>query len=244
MAIVSGDMSTFFNYDEHEPIEVFVIENNLGGGAGVDTDSFVEIKSLCKLIAPLVNIRHFNPAMLWSTTQTSHRLIKNGKNYVHMFTICKYLSSYNLSNRAHPHEYYALKQLLRDMFIGRQVERSNEEIATSENFKDIKNKLCSLQECLTVGGVAAVVASDDPTISTLNDCLKNLTDLVYTVRSDTAVMYADLNSAIENLKTQTQLDVMNKIAFGNDTLLDGIKSIKDILLSRNSKKQHQQQTVS
>ena len=49
-----------------------------------------------------------------------------------------------------------------------------------------------------------------------------------------ATMHTNLIESLASIKSM-QHDVTNKIAFSNDTMIDNIKSIKDIVL-RNTKK--------
>lgn len=230
--ITSSSDAPQFRYED-ELIDVFVVENARDGW--VDRDAFVELKAACKLMAPLVHLRHFSPAMLWANTVTSHRLTKNNKNYVHAFSLCKYLANYNMGERAHPSQYYTLKRLLGDLLVGGQNEPAPG--PTDESLNDIKSRLCSLQECLVSSQSPVYQSAANPLDeSSMNATMESLRDLVATMRSDAAAMYADLSSAIESVKSAQQ-DITNKMAFSNDTMLDGIKSIKDIIL-RNKKHQH------
>ncbi|QHB21790.1 p24 [Artaxa digramma nucleopolyhedrovirus] len=214
-----------FKYDD-ESIEVVIIENS-----DDDRDGYVELNCAAKLIAPIATIRGFNKAVLWTNVLPSHKLVRNNKNYVHVFALCKYLSVYNLSAKQHRHEYYIVKRLVSDLIMGAQSQ-------IVDPINDIKNQLCVLQECIS-GGTASAPGSDiylstttttttPPNSTTMTNALSHWTECVRDVlRHENLSIY----TALENIKN-LQLDFTNKLAFSNDTMLDSFKSIKDIIIRK------------
>ncbi|AXU41611.1 P24 capsid [Spodoptera eridania nucleopolyhedrovirus] len=214
---VAADNSTQFQYND-KLLEVVIIENG-----EYDRDGYVELTAACQLIAPLVNIRGFNPAVMWANAHNSHKLSRNNKNYVHVFALGKYLSSYKLSSDgAQRPELLTLKQLMCDLLIGAQSQ-------IVDPLVDIKTQLCNLQECIQNGG------NGSTTIYQSNSSpydLKNNTNeheiLRDIIRSEHASLYSGISNTLDSIKSM-QADLTNKIAFSNDTMLDGFKSIKDSL---------------
>ncbi|QEI03500.1 P24 [Spodoptera cosmioides nucleopolyhedrovirus] len=215
-----GDNSTQFQYND-KLLEVVIIENGED-----DRDGYVELTAACQLIAPLVNIRGFNPAVMWANVHNSQKLSRNNKNYVHVFALGKYLSSYRLSsNGGQRPELLTLKQLMCDLLVGAQSQ-------IVDPLVDIKTQLCNLQECIQNGGNGSTIYqsnvqydSNNSKGGNNNDNVELLRDII---RSEHASLYSSISTALDNIKSM-QADLTNKIAFSNDTMLDGFKSIKDIV---------------
>ncbi|ACO53575.1 p24 [Euproctis pseudoconspersa nucleopolyhedrovirus] len=202
------DSSIQFKYD-NESIEVVIIENG-----DDDRDGYVELNAAAKLIAPIATIRGFNKAVLWTNVLPSHKLVKNNKNYVHVFALCKYLSLYNLSTKRHKNEYYIIKRLVSDLIVGAQSE-------IIDPINDIKNQLCNLQECISGGSAGMYHSTTTPNPASSIECFKEM------LRHE----MLNVNNALDNIKSM-QSDFTNKLAFSNDTMLDSFKSIKDIIIRK------------
>ncbi|ACI28717.1 P24 [Agrotis ipsilon multiple nucleopolyhedrovirus] len=227
------DAGQQFQYND-KLLEVVIIENG-----DDDRDGYVELTAVAQLVAPIVNIRGFNPAVMWANVHNSQRLTRNNKNYVHAFALGRYLSSYKLSSSSSRPELIVLKQLICDLLMGAQSQ-------VVDPLVDIKAQLCNLQECLTSSSVSsASVATgimyplsssssssvapyeSSSSSSHYNEMLRDV------LRSEHASLCANISGALETIKSM-QADLTNKIAFSNDTMLDGFKSIKD-MMSRNKK---------
>ncbi|QNV47854.1 viral capsid protein [Alphabaculovirus altersperidaniae] len=212
------DNSAQFQYND-KLLEVVIIENGED-----DRDGYVELIAVSQLIAPLVNIRGFNPAVMWANVHNSQKLTRNNKSYVHVFALGKYLSSYKLSpsgGQQRP-ELLTLKQLMCDLLVGAQSQ-------IVDPLVDIKTQLCTLQECIQNNNSSTIYSSPSlPPFENLkgsgndHDFIKDL------IRSEHASLYNSLSNAFDNIKSM-QADLTNKIAFSNDAMLDGFKSIKDII---------------
>lgn len=225
---VVPDNSTQFQYND-KLLEVVIIENGED-----DRDGYVELTAAAHLIAPLVNIRGFNPAVMWANVHNSQKLSRNNKNYVHVFALGKYLSSYRLSsNGAQRPELLTLKQLMCDLLVGAQSQ-------IVDPLVDIKTQLCNLQECIQNGNGSTIYNNGSSSNhlssydngggggggkSNSTDNVELLRDII---RSEHASLYSSISTALDNIKSM-QADLTNKIAFSNDTMLDGFKSIKDIV---------------
>jgi Baculovirus P24 capsid protein len=213
------DPAVQFQYDNHV-LEVVIIENGED-----DRDGYVELMAAAKLIAPLVNIRGFNHAVMWANVIPSQRLSRNTKNYVHVFALGRYLSSYKPTPQ-HRHELLALKQLICDLIIGAQSQ-------VVDPLSDIRSQLCSLQECITT----TTTTMTSPPLYQQQQPYDNSGGMhnaeVYRdiLRSEHAALFANISGALETIKSM-QADLTNKIAFSNDTMLDGFKSIKDIVMRK------------
>ncbi|AUV65273.1 P24-capsid [Alphabaculovirus myunipunctae] len=218
----SNDAAVQFHYDEHV-LEVVIIENGED-----DRDGYVELMAVSKLIAPLVNIRGFNHAVMWANVIPSQRLTRNNKNYVHVFALGRYLSSYRPSSTHHRHELLALKQLICDLIMGAQSQ-------IVDPLSEIKTQLCTLQECLGNAPPPQQPLYQNENLSSsssLSSGGKNNTEVWRDIlRSEHAALFANINGALETIKSM-QADLTNKIAFSNDTMLDGFKSIKDVVLRK------------
>ncbi|QEI03699.1 P24 [Rachiplusia nu nucleopolyhedrovirus] len=218
-----------FQYND-DVIEVVIIENS-----EEDRDGYVELSAAAKLLTPLVNIRNFSKAVLWANVSPSQKLTRNSKNYIHVFALGKYLSSYVFTNKVHHPQYYVLKQLFCDLLVGAQSQ-------VVDPLNDIKNQLCSLQECLSSNNHSSMSLSlyqpSDNSSSNGNNLTGNSTvtyDAVETLRemiqNEFSVFYANINNVLENMK-HSQADLSKKIAFSNDTVVDTFKSIKDIIIRK------------
>ncbi|AWW14477.1 p24 [Hyposidra talaca nucleopolyhedrovirus] len=223
-AVEQENSPLHFQYDD-ESIEVVVIENG-----DDDRDGYVEVASAVNLLAPIVTIRGFNKAVLWTNVLPSHKLTRNNKNYVHVFGLCKYLSMYNLSNSRHPPQFFVLKRLISDLIIGAQSQ-------VIDPINDIKTQLCSLQECIANNGNGTLMANTNmqhvyqPTTTGINGATDWTESLREILRHENTALLANISSALESIKS-LQLDLTNKLAFSNDTMLDSFKSIKDIIIRK------------
>nr|AGS47947.1 capsid protein p24 [Ectropis obliqua nucleopolyhedrovirus] len=234
-----------FKYDD-DTLEVVIIDNGEN-----DCDGYVELSAAAKLLTPIATIRGFNKAVMWTNVLPSHKLIRNNKNYIHVFALCKYLAMYNLNNSRHPPEYYVLKRLVNDLLMGVQSQMV-------DPINDIKTQLCTLQECFTnqnynvinnkndngniidtnnsgsgvVGGINDIYLPTTQTLSASNN--NNLTwidSMRDIVRNENNTLYSNLASLIESVK-HLQIDFTNKLSFSNDTMLDNFKSLKDIVVRK------------
>lgn len=205
-----------FQYND-KTLEVVILENG-----DDDRDGYVELIAAAQLIAPLVNIRGFNPSVMWANVHNSQKLTRNNKNYIHVFALGKYLSSYKLSANGAPQrpEMLTLKQLMCDLLMGAQSQ-------VIDPLSDIKTQLCNLQECISNNNSTSTIyqsksSYDKNTSSNDNEMLRDI------IRSEHASLYSNISNALDNIKSM-QADLTNKIAFSNDTMLDGFKSIKDVM---------------
>ncbi|QYC92721.1 P24 [Trabala vishnou gigantina nucleopolyhedrovirus] len=226
----SDNNSMQFKYDD-ENIEVVIIDNG-----DDDRDGYVELIAAVKLLMPIVTIRGFNKAVLWTNTLPSQKLTRNNKNYVHVFALCKYLGLFNLSNSNRPHQYFVLKRLVSDLIVGAQSH-------IVDPINDIKLQLCSLQECLqqTAVGTNVIAKTAGSTTdqiyqpTTVSHAATNSTFSIDSwrdlLRNENSSLYANILTAIDGVKN-LQLDLTNKLAFSNDTMLDNFKSIKDIIIRK------------
>lgn len=200
-----------FQYND-KLLEVVIIENGED-----DRDGYVELTAAAELVKPISNIRGFNPAVMWTNVHSSQRLTRNNKNYVHVFALGKYLSAYKLSSNVQPPELFTLKQLMCDLLIGAQSQ-------VVDPLNDIKTQLCNLQECIS--GNNNIVISNDKSSSMYKSYDSEIIRDI--LRSEHASLYANINNALDTIKNM-QADLTNKLAFSNDTMLDGFKSIKDMM---------------
>ncbi|AYN44969.1 p24capsid [Alphabaculovirus alterspexiguae] len=200
-----------FQYND-KLLEVVIIENGED-----DRDGYVELTAAAELVKPISNIRGFNPAVMWTNVHSSQRLTRNNQNYVHVFALGKYLSAYKLSSNVQPPELFTLKQLMCDLLIGAQSQ-------VVDPLNDIKTQLCNLQECIS--GNSNIVISNDKSSSMYKSYDSEIIRDI--LRSEHASLYANINNALDTIKNM-QADLTNKLAFSNDTMLDGFKSIKDMM---------------
>nr|WRQ96252.1 p24 [Mamestra configurata nucleopolyhedrovirus A]WRQ96417.1 p24 [Mamestra configurata nucleopolyhedrovirus A] len=219
----NDDDSMQFQYDD-QTLEVVIIENG-----DDDRDGYIELTAAAKLLAPLVTIRGFSHAVLWANVISSQRLTRNNKHYVHVFALGRYLSAYKLSTH-NKRQVQAVKQLICDLIIGAQSHLVDPLI-------DIKTQLCTLQECLA-GNNQLSNTTDNvmyqapqpplPSQQASYESLNNTEVWRDILRSEHAALFANIGGALETIKSM-QADLTNKIAFSNDTMLDGFKSIKDMM---------------
>ncbi|AKC91649.1 p24 [Lambdina fiscellaria nucleopolyhedrovirus] len=232
VAVSGGDdnrLSTRFQYDD-EVIEVVVIENG-----DDDRDGYVEIDAAAKLLTAVATVRGFNKAVLWTNMLPSHKLVRNNRNYVHAFAICRYLSAYNLSNSNHPPQYYILKRLVADLIVGAQSQ-------IVDPIDDIKTRLCSLQECvennvlingsaasskngnavyqpttvpITGGAVAHTKTESALNSKRLSVWMESMREFI---RAENAALLSNINIAIDSIK-----NIPNNFAkFNNDIMVDSM----------------------
>ncbi|AUF81649.1 p24 [Malacosoma neustria nucleopolyhedrovirus] len=220
---------TQFLYD-NESIEVVIIENNEN-----DRDGYVECSIAARLLAPIVTIRGFNKSVLWTNVHSSQKLMRNNKNYVHVFSLCRYMGMYSLSTSSHPHEYYILKQLICDLIIGAQSQMI-------DPLLDIKKQICTLQDCITgttqagSGGenAAGNITIYHPTTMSTSAATANVYDYENVremIRTELSIFLSSVGNIMENVKNM-QMELLNKLAFSNDTMLDSFKSIKDLIIRK------------
>ncbi len=217
-----------FQYND-DVIEVVIIENHED-----DRDGYVELTAAAKLLMPIVTIRNFNKAVLWANVTSSQKLTRNSKNFIHVFALGKYLSSYVFSNKSHSPQYYVLKQLFCDLLVGAQSQ-------VIDPLNDIKNQLCTLQECLNGNGnnSSSLSLYQPPDNSSLNNNVGSVSynhndsvdALREMIRNEFSVLYSNINNVLENVRT-SQVELGKKIAFSNDTVVDTFKSIKDIIIRK------------
>ncbi|QED40638.1 P24 [Chrysodeixis includens nucleopolyhedrovirus] len=216
-----------FQYND-DIIEVVIIENSED-----DRDGYVELSSAAKLLAPITNIRNFTKSLLWTNVLPSQKLTRNSKNYIHVFALGKYLSSYMFTNKTHPPQYYVLKQLFCDLLLGAQSQ-------VVDPLNDIKNQLCSLQECINGSNSSAMSLYQPPnsgltptTSSSINSNINYevIEALREIIQNEFSMFYTNVNNVLENVKN-SQTELTKKIAFSNDTVVDTFKSIKDIIIRK------------
>nr|WUR10725.1 P24 [Calliteara abietis nucleopolyhedrovirus] len=229
-----------FQYDD-ENIEVVIIENSED-----DRDGYVDLTAAAKLLKPIVTIRGFNKAVLWTNVLPAQKLTRNNKNYVHVNALCKYLGVYNLANATHAPQYYVLKRLIGDLIVGAQS-------SVVDPIQDIKSQLCTLQDCLTVnqnnnnstihnggggGGNGGVLVGDEslyrPVAAAITSCkfpdqwAESFKEII---QYENGVALNNILANLEQIKN-AQTDLTNKLAFSNDTMLDSFKSLKDIVIRK------------
>nr|ANW09685.1 p24 [Malacosoma sp. alphabaculovirus]ANW12336.1 p24 [Malacosoma sp. alphabaculovirus] len=222
---------TQFQYDD-ESIEVVIIENSEN-----DRDGYVEYSIAARLLAPIVTIRGFNKSVLWTNVHSSQKLMRNNKNYIHVFSLCRYMGMYSLSTSSHPHEYYILKQLICDLIIGAQSQMI-------DPLLDIKKQICTLQDCITgtTGGVGSggenatggTTIYHPTTVSSSSTNTANVYDYENVremIRTELSIFLSGVSNIMENIKNM-QMELLNKLAFSNDTMLDSFKSIKDLIIRK------------
>nr|QED40070.1 P24 [Spodoptera frugiperda multiple nucleopolyhedrovirus] len=216
-ASASDNSSLQFQYND-KLLEVVIIENS-----DEDRDGYVELNAAAQLIAPIASIRGFSPAVMWANTHNSQKLTRNNKNYVHVFSLGKYLSMYKPPPQGvHRPELLTLKQLIGDLLVGAQSQ-------IVDPLLDIKTQLCTLQECITNNQSSTLYESNYDNLKNNNNNSGNNDELLRDmIRAEHASLFANINNALENIKNM-QADLTNKIAFSNDTMLDGFKSIKDMM---------------
>ena len=179
-----------FNYLPDNSLEVVIITNSTN-----DHDGYLELTAAIKLMSPFLS----NASALWTNAASSHKLTKNNKNYIHVFSLFKYLSNYNLNNKKHPPEYYNIKMIICDLLMGVQSK-------SFDPLCEIKTQLCAIQESL------------NETIGTLNNHATT-TNVVAPNNVD------KLQEIVQNL----HMECVNKMTFNTETILENIKNIKDLV---------------
>lgn len=172
-----------FNYDRDNSFEVIIINNGPH-----DHDGYLELHAATRLLTPFQK----NVSSLWTNAAPSHKLIKNNKNYLHVFGLFKYFQNYNLNMKTHPIEYYTIKSIICDLMMGAQSK-------SFDPLCEIKTQLCAIQESLN----EAIVILNSPKES--ETC-------------ETREFAKTLHS-----------EYSKKLAFATDTILDNVKSIKDLV---------------
>jgi hypothetical protein len=188
-----------FIYPPDNSLEVVILTSTNG-----DHDGYLEASAANKLMTPFLN----NSTSLMAAAAPSHKLIKNNKSYIHVFSLFKYLSNYNLNNKNHPPEYYTLKSVICDLLMGVQSK-------SFDPLCDIKSELYSIQE--SINGIVAV----------LNDTENKNINNATAVYND-AISTGGINSIKETLQA-FQTEFINKMTFNTETLLDNVKSVKDLI---------------
>ncbi|ANF29673.1 p24 [Catopsilia pomona nucleopolyhedrovirus] len=181
-------------------LEVVIITNAFG-----DHDGYLELTAATKLTSPFLTGTHSSSNALWNNVAPSHKLIKNNKNYIHVFSLCKYLCNYNLNAKKHPPEYYTLKSIICDLLLGSQSK-------AFDPVCEVKTQLCAIQESIneTIAILNNhVIAANDKNNSgdSFNDSIKKLYE------------------SVQNLQNEHN----TKITFSTETILDNIKNIKDLM---------------
>jgi len=107
---------------------------------------------------------------------------------------------------------------------------------------DIKKQICTLQDCIT-GGVGSgggenatggttiyhptTVSSSSTGAATVYD-YENVREMI---RTELSIFLSGVSNIMENIKNM-QMELLNKLAFSNDTMLDSFKSIKDLIIRK------------
>lgn len=121
-----------FSYAPDSSFEVILITNSPH-----DHDGYLELGAAARLLAPFQK----NISAVWSGAAPSHKLIRNNKNYLHVFGLFKYLQNYNLNTPAHPPQYHTIKAVIGDLMTGAQN-------TAFDPLCEIKTQLCAIQESL------------------------------------------------------------------------------------------------
>ncbi|AFY62836.1 viral capsid protein [Samia ricini nucleopolyhedrovirus] len=177
-----------FSYAPDSSLEVVIITN-----APNDHDGYLELSGAARLLAPLLQK---GTSGLWAGAAPSHKLIRNNKNYLHVFGLFKYLQNYNLNANAHPPEYFTIKAIICDLLLGVQSK-------TFDPLCEIKTQLCAIQE--------------------------SLNEAIVTLNSHAAADPGALNEATRELADALHAEYSKKLTFATDTILDHVKSIKDLV---------------
>lgn len=177
-----------FNYAPDASFEVIIITN-----APNDHDGYLELNAAARLLAPFQK----NISALWTNAAPSHRLVRNNKNYLHVFGLFKYLQNYNFNAKPHPPEYYTVKSVICDLIAGAQGK-------TFDPLCEIKTQLCAIQESL------------NEAIVTLNS---------HATAEPAPGAPCDARELVETLHSEYS----KKLTFATDTILDNVKSIKDLV---------------
>ncbi|AGR57065.1 P24 [Choristoneura rosaceana nucleopolyhedrovirus] len=177
-----------FNYASDSSFEVIIITNTPH-----DYDGYLELSAASRLLMPFQK----NISTLWTNAAPSHKLIRNNKNYLHVFGLFKYLQNYNLNTKKHPPEYYTIKSIICDLMMGAQGK-------TFDPLCEIKTQLCAIQESL------------NEAIVTLNG---------HAAADPAPGVACETRELVESLHSEYS----KKLTFATDTILDHVKSIKDLV---------------
>jgi Baculovirus P24 capsid protein len=181
-----------FTYSPDSSLEVVILTNSTG-----DHDGYLEASAAAKLLAPFAS-NTFSPL---ANVSPFHKLIKNNKTYIHVFSLLKYLSNYNLNSKTRPVEYYTLKSVICDLLLGAQSK-------SFDPLTDIKSDLVSIQE--SINGILAVINN------------------IHVYNNDASTTTIDINS-LKDILQNSHTECMSKISFSTETLLDNVKAIKDLI---------------
>ncbi|ABL76050.1 p24 [Maruca vitrata nucleopolyhedrovirus] len=179
-----------FSYSPDSNLEVVIITNSDG-----DHDGYLELTAAAKLMLPFLSN---GGSAVWTNAAPSHKLIKNNKNYIHVFGLFKYLSNYNLNNKKRPKEYYILKSIISDLLTGAQNKAFNP-------MCEIKTQLCAIHE--GVNETISILKVDDPPVSEINKFQGLIQDLQ--LEYNKKITFTT-DTILENLKNIKDLMCMNK----------------------------------
>ncbi|AGA16278.1 p24 protein [Thysanoplusia orichalcea nucleopolyhedrovirus] len=182
-----------FKYAPDSSLEVLIITNSDG-----DHDGYLELTAAAKIMSPFLS----NGSAIWTSAAPSHKLIKNNKNYIHVFGLFKYLSNYNLNNKKHHKEYYTLKSIISDLLIGVQSK-------VFDPMCEIKTQIIAIQDQLNQ---VVLLLNDNNNSSNAIDC-SNASDV----------------SKLQDLIQDLQCEYNKKITFTTDTILENLKNIRDLM---------------
>jgi hypothetical protein len=177
-----------FNYDPDSNLEVIILTN-----APNDHDGYLELNGAARLLAPFLQK---SAATLWTNALLSHKLIRNNKNYLHVFGLFKYLQNYNVNTKSHPPEYFTVKAIICDLLLGVQTK-------TFDPLCEIKTQLCAIQE--------------------------SLNEAIVILNNHTAAEPPAPNTEARELTESLHSEYSKKLTFATDTILDHVKSIKDLV---------------
>ncbi|AUR45057.1 P24 caspid protein [Spilosoma obliqua nucleopolyhedrosis virus] len=180
-----------FTYAPDNSFEVVIITN-----APHDHDGYLELGAAACLLAGFQ--KNVTALWLWTNAAPSHKLIKNNKNYLHVFGLFKCLQNYNLNTKTHPSEYYTIKSIICDLMMGVQCN-------AFDPLCEIKTQLCVIQE--------------------------SLNEAIETLNKHAAAQPAPIASCEEarELAETLHSEYSKKLTFATDTILDNVKSIKDLV---------------
>ncbi|AAA66759.1 viral capsid protein [Autographa californica nucleopolyhedrovirus] len=181
-----------FMYSPDSSLEVVIITNSDG-----DHDGYLELTAAAKVMSPFLSN---GSSAVWTNAAPSHKLIKNNKNYIHVFGLFKYLSNYNLNNKKRPKEYYTLKSIISDLLMGAQGK-------VFDPLCEVKTQLCAIQESLNEAISILNVHSNDAAANPPAPDINKLQELIQDLQSE----------------------YNKKITFTTDTILENLKNIKDLM---------------
>ncbi|QDL57021.1 P24 [Dione juno nucleopolyhedrovirus] len=192
MADVDSFETRTFAYSPDGGFEVIIITN-----APNDHDGYLELGGAARLLAPFQK----SASVLWTSAAPSHKLIRNNKNYLHVFGLFKYLQNYNLNARAHPPEFYTVKSVICDLLMGAQNKMLDPLV-------EIKTQLCAVQESLNE---AIVILNNhvatEPAQSAILDA-RELTESLHSEYSKKLTFATD--TILDHVKNIKDLVCLNK----------------------------------